>query len=180
MAVFNVSLKRIIPDDVVLWRGHASMVEEMAADLKIKPDAILCSVGGAGLLSGVMLGCKLVGWDDGMQMFLSNGSHRFISFQVPVVALETVGADCFYHSVQANSRLGAPIVKPPSGITIFHDDEHDVNLARLPAITSHASSLGASSPAAGAVSMALQRKGGVQCVRVPDVLSMQAALSFAG
>lgn len=30
-----------------------------------KPDAILCSVGGAGLLGGVLTGCKNVGWDDG-------------------------------------------------------------------------------------------------------------------
>jgi hypothetical protein len=41
------------------------MIEEIATDLDVKPDAIFCSVGGGGLLSGVMLGCKMVGWDDG-------------------------------------------------------------------------------------------------------------------
>jgi L-serine/L-threonine ammonia-lyase len=52
-------------DDPNLWLGHASLVQEIATDLDLKPDAIFCSVGGGGLLSGVMVGCKMVGWDDG-------------------------------------------------------------------------------------------------------------------
>lgn len=55
-------------DDATLWRGHASLVQEIATDLDSKPDAIFCSVGGAGLLSGVTAGCKMMGWDDGIRL----------------------------------------------------------------------------------------------------------------
>lgn len=41
------------------------MVHEISKDLAVKPDAIFCSVGGGGLLAGVMVGCKQVNWDDG-------------------------------------------------------------------------------------------------------------------
>jgi len=152
-------------DDPNLWRGHASMIEEISKDLKVKPDAIFCSVGGAGLLAGVMVGCETVGWDD-----------------VPIVALETIGSDCFYHSMQTNRRpklsseRAAPLVE---GVMTFYNEKHSVELVSLPAITSVASSLGASSPSAGAVKMALQRKGDIICALVPDALSMQTALAFA-
>lgn len=44
------------------------MIEESARQLPqgIKPDAVVCCVGGGGLAGGVMVGCKNVGWDDGM------------------------------------------------------------------------------------------------------------------
>jgi len=41
------------------------MVTEMRNDLPCKPDAIFCSVGGGGLLGGIIIGCKNVGWEDG-------------------------------------------------------------------------------------------------------------------
>ncbi|KAF8514045.1 tryptophan synthase beta subunit-like PLP-dependent enzyme [Gautieria morchelliformis] len=152
-------------DDVSLWRGHASMIQEMSSDLDVKPDAIFCSVGGGGLLAGIMVGCEMVGWDD-----------------VPIVALETNGADCFYHSVHANRepRLSKLISPPvPTGARRSYDETNGVHVLRLPAITSVASSLGASSPSPGAVKMAIERKGNVHCVLVPDALSMQTALTFA-
>lgn len=52
-------------DDRVLWEGHSSMILEIRDQLQKKPDAIFCSVGGGGLLGGIILGCKEVGWDDG-------------------------------------------------------------------------------------------------------------------
>lgn len=52
-------------DHPTVWQGHASMVHEIANQLPSKPDAIFCSVGGGGLLGGVLVGCKDVGWDDG-------------------------------------------------------------------------------------------------------------------
>lgn len=45
-------------DDPLLWQGHSSMIEEIAKDIPKKPDAIFCSVGGAGLLGGVLVGCN--------------------------------------------------------------------------------------------------------------------------
>lgn len=54
-------------DDPILWEGHASLAHEIKQQLPegVKPDAIFCSVGGAGLAGGIMDGCKAVGWDDG-------------------------------------------------------------------------------------------------------------------
>jgi L-serine/L-threonine ammonia-lyase len=51
-------------DDPIVWQGHASMIKEIAHQIPNKPDAIFCSVGGGGLLGGVLVGCKEVGWDD--------------------------------------------------------------------------------------------------------------------
>ena len=64
---FGCVCRVLVPayEDPVLWEGHASMIEEVKAQLPEKPDAIFCSVGGGGLLGGVIVGCKRVGWDDG-------------------------------------------------------------------------------------------------------------------
>jgi L-serine/L-threonine ammonia-lyase len=52
----------------VIWEGHASMVAEIKHDLsKVVPDAIFCSVGGGGLIGGIMEGCKKEGWDSGIE-----------------------------------------------------------------------------------------------------------------
>lgn len=52
-------------DDPLVWEGHSSMVKEISEQMRDKPAAICCSVGGAGLLGGIIIGCKSVGWDDG-------------------------------------------------------------------------------------------------------------------
>ncbi|GMV28185.1 MAG: serine/threonine dehydratase [Rhodanobacteraceae bacterium] len=49
-------------DDPLLWRGHASLVEELAQQCAQEPDAILVAVGGGGLLLGVLEGLRRVGW----------------------------------------------------------------------------------------------------------------------
>jgi len=70
-------------DDPLLWAGHASLVDEVAAT-GYKPDAVVLSVGGGGLLSGVVEGLKRNSWDD-----------------VPVLAVETQGAASLHAAVQA-------------------------------------------------------------------------------
>nr|XP_020479122.1 L-serine dehydratase/L-threonine deaminase-like [Monopterus albus]XP_020479123.1 L-serine dehydratase/L-threonine deaminase-like [Monopterus albus] len=77
-------------DHPLLWQGHASMISEVAATLgpSRKPGAVVVSVGGGGLLCGVIQGLKDVGWMD-----------------VPVVAMETVGADCFNAAVKAGRMV---------------------------------------------------------------------------
>uniref|UniRef100_A0AAQ4QCM7 L-serine ammonia-lyase n=1 Tax=Gasterosteus aculeatus aculeatus TaxID=481459 RepID=A0AAQ4QCM7_GASAC len=66
--------------------GHASVIAEVAASLGPgeRPGAVLVSVGGGGLLCGVVQGLRDVGWTD-----------------VPIVAMETAGADCFNAAVKA-------------------------------------------------------------------------------
>lgn len=41
------------------------MVKEMKNQLHHPPDAIFCSVGGGGLIGGILLGCQSVVWDNG-------------------------------------------------------------------------------------------------------------------
>jgi L-serine/L-threonine ammonia-lyase len=74
-------------DDPQVWRGHASLVREIA-ELGIKPGALVLSVGGGGLLCGVAEGLHSIGWSD-----------------VPIVAVETEGASSFAQSVQADRLI---------------------------------------------------------------------------
>jgi L-serine/L-threonine ammonia-lyase len=61
-------------DNPLLWQGHATMIDEVAA-AGVKPDAVLLSVGGGGLMCGVIEGLRNNGLTD-----------------VPVIAVETEGA----------------------------------------------------------------------------------------
>ncbi|KAG6869025.1 hypothetical protein C0993_005684 [Termitomyces sp. T159_Od127] len=147
-------------DHETLWEGHASIVAEIAAQLPSKPDAIFCSVGGGGLLGGLIHGCKQAGWDD-----------------VPLVALETIGSDCFFHSMALNAGRNAPL---PPDVRPVYVPGHDLTLAHFDSFSSRASgSLGASQPAPGVVKMALSRPGKVVCASVPDEFSMHALAMFA-
>lgn len=47
------------------------MITEIKNQLDVKPDAIFCSVGGGGLLGGIIVGCKNENWDDGKREKLS-------------------------------------------------------------------------------------------------------------
>ncbi len=70
-------------DDPLLWRGHASMIDEVAR-MGFRPDALLLSVGGGGLLCGVVEGMRRNGWHD-----------------VPVLAVETEGTASFNATAKA-------------------------------------------------------------------------------
>ena len=70
-------------DDPRVWKGHASIVHEIAG-AGVKPGAVVVSVGGGGLLCGLLEGLHEVGWTD-----------------VPIVAVETEGAASFAASVKA-------------------------------------------------------------------------------
>ncbi|KAI0720836.1 tryptophan synthase beta subunit-like PLP-dependent enzyme [Cerioporus squamosus] len=154
-------------NDPVLWEGHASLVHELRQQLPedIVPDAIFCSAGGGGLAGGIMTGCKAVGWDN-----------------VPIVTAETHGSNCFYQSLSLNDGLFVGNMdswKIPEGTTARYDKEHDVTVAHIDKLTSRATSLGATSPSAAVVKMALQRPGSIKSVCVSDEMTMQACLSFA-
>jgi L-serine/L-threonine ammonia-lyase len=102
--------------------------------------------------------------------------------EVPIVTLETIGSDCFFHSMSLNNgRFNSLNPLLPSGVDIVHDKENDVKLAHFNGFSSKASdSLGASQPSARVVKMALERQGKVECVSIPDELSMQSLASFTG
>ncbi|WP_302409672.1 pyridoxal-phosphate dependent enzyme [Comamonas kerstersii] len=74
-------------DDALLWQGHATLIDEVAA-AGIQPDAVVLSVGGGGLFCGVVEGLRRNGWQD-----------------VPVIAAETDGADALARSLAAGERI---------------------------------------------------------------------------
>lgn len=78
-------------DDPLIWDGHASLVKEMKESLPSKPGAIALSVGGGGMLCGVVQGLREVGWDD-----------------VPIIAMETKGAHSLNAAVQAGKLVTLP------------------------------------------------------------------------
>ncbi|KAG1884542.1 tryptophan synthase beta subunit-like PLP-dependent enzyme [Suillus subluteus] len=156
-------------DSPVLWDGHSSMVTEIQRQLPRQPDAIFCSVGGGGLIGGIVQGCKNVGWDE-----------------VPVVALETTGSNCFYNAIAINTRnftSKVPIVpsaeaEDSSPYTVEIVEEHNIAIPHMKALNSRATSLGATSPAPGVVRMAVDRAGGIKCACIPDEMAMHTARLF--
>jgi len=87
--------------------GYSNIVKETKIQLNgVKPSCFVLSVGGGGLLMGTLMGLGSVGWAD-----------------VPVVAMETVGADSLNKTLKAGKIveveltsiakcLGAPSVTP--------------------------------------------------------------------
>lgn len=88
-------------DHPMLWAGHATLIDEIV-ESGLRPDAVIAAVGGGGLACGLLEGMHKHGW-----------------FDVPLIAVETTGADSLYQSIQAKK------------------------VVTLPAITSQATSLGA-------------------------------------
>ncbi|KAJ7309617.1 hypothetical protein JRQ81_007671 [Phrynocephalus forsythii] len=78
-------------DDPLIWEGHMSLVREIKEQMDSKPGALVLSVGGGGMLCGVIQGLREVGWDD-----------------VPIIASETEGA----HSLHAALAAGKLVTLP--------------------------------------------------------------------
>lgn len=74
-------------DDPLIWEGHASLIDEVLA-AGLKPDAVVLSVGGGGLLCGVAKGLQKAGLS-----------------KVTIVTAETASAESFYKSVQAGELV---------------------------------------------------------------------------
>ena len=75
-------------DDPHIWEGHASVVDEIA-NAGITPDVVVLSVGGGGLLCGVVDGLRRNNWK-----------------HVPILAVETRGADSLSAAALANQHIG--------------------------------------------------------------------------
>ncbi len=121
-------------DDPLLWTGHATMIDEIAA-AGAAPDVVVLSVGGGGLMCGVIEGLRRNGWG-----------------HVPVVAVETRGADSLAQALAAGERV------------------------TLPAITSIATSLGARQVSQQAFDEA--RRHGVRSVVVSDAQAVDGCLAM--
>lgn len=79
-------------DDPLVWQGHATLIDEVARS-GVRPDAVVVSVGGGGLLCGLVEGMRRAGWSD-----------------VPVIAVETEGTDSLAQSVRAGHRVELPAI----------------------------------------------------------------------
>jgi len=83
-----------------IWEGAATVVDEIVAQMGTEVnggiDAIVCNVGGGGLLNGVM---------EGLQRYYTSD----ISMPMPkVLAVETIGADSLNASVKAGELVRLP------------------------------------------------------------------------
>lgn len=79
-------------DHPTIWAGHATMIDEIVEQCP-KPDVLILSVGGGGLLCGVVEGLERHGWHD-----------------VKVVTVETEGAASFAKAVAAGELITLPAI----------------------------------------------------------------------
>jgi L-serine/L-threonine ammonia-lyase len=121
-------------DDPLLWRGHATLVDEVV-NAGVPFNAVVLSVGGGGLLCGV-----------------AEGLERNGLAHVPIIAVETQGAQSLAAAMMAGNRV------------------------ELPAITSIATSLGARRVCERA--FVLSRTRPVQSVVVKDAEALAACHTF--
>ena len=122
-------------DDPSAWEGHATMMHEVAA-AGIRPGIVVVSVGGGGLLCGVAQGMEDLGWSN-----------------VPILAVETKGADSFAAAISAG------------------------RLITLESITSIATTLGARTVTPEALALARRRE--IRPLVVEDRSAVTACLRFA-
>jgi L-serine/L-threonine ammonia-lyase len=80
-------------DDPQIWEGHESIISECIQQCPQKPEVVIVAVGGGGLLSGVVGGLHHFGWED-----------------VPVMSVETEGADSFAKSLQTGRHITLPAI----------------------------------------------------------------------
>ena len=78
-------------DHADIWDGNASLIDEVAGQLDF--DVVVCSVGGGGLMSGMVQGLQ------------RNGLKH-----VPVVAVETEGAASLHAAIQAGELVTLPAI----------------------------------------------------------------------
>lgn len=104
-------------DHPAVWEGASSMIEEIKKQIPEKPDAIICSVGGGGLFSGIMQGLDRVGWGE----------------KVKVLAVETLGAESLAQSVEKGELITLPgITSIATSLGAIQVSEHAFKEARRP------------------------------------------------
>ncbi|AMS41455.1 pyridoxal-phosphate dependent enzyme [Aminobacter sp. NyZ550] len=79
-------------DDPLLWTGHATMIDEVVAE-GLSFDAVALSVGGGGLMSGIV-----------------EGLARNSLAHIPIIAVETEGAASLADAMEAGQRVQLPAI----------------------------------------------------------------------
>ncbi|RDW56457.1 hypothetical protein BP6252_14150 [Coleophoma cylindrospora] len=76
-----------------IWEGNSTIIDELYLQFGgFPPSVIVCSVGGGGLLNGIMIGLDRYNWTEA----------------VTVIAMETEGADCLAASVREGCIITLP------------------------------------------------------------------------
>lgn len=140
-----------------IWEGNSSIIDELEAQMHDQGgyDAVVCSVGGGGLLCGIMQGLERHGRLEESPSPCcpqASGPGRELR-NVRIMAVETEGAESLALSLRSK------------------------RLSRLPAITSIATSLGVAQVAAKALECA-QRPEVISCV-FPDLEACMGCVHFA-
>ena len=90
-------------DQEEVWDGHSFMIDEVVDQLRVqadvKPDVVVCSVGGGGLLAGVMRGLD----------------RHDLGHTTQVLAMETQGADSLSQSVEKGELVTLPAITSKAG-----------------------------------------------------------------
>lgn len=84
-----------------IWEGNATMIDEavlQARELGVDFDVVICSVGGGGLMSGVL-----------------SGLHRNGLPHIPLIAVETEGAASLHAAVCAGELVTLPAITSIAG-----------------------------------------------------------------
>lgn len=88
-----------------IWDGASTIVEELREQLAGQPiHAILASVGGGGLVNGLVQGVESSSWNSNNHDNDSNASKPV------VIAVETEGADSLNASIRAGSHITLPAI----------------------------------------------------------------------
>ncbi|KAI9158685.1 L-serine dehydratase [Paramyrothecium foliicola] len=127
-----------------VWDGASTIVSELREQMEVPIDAIACSVGGGGMVNGIMQGIETSSWPEGRKP--------------QVLAVETIGCDSLNSSVRAGEHV------------------------TLPAITSIATTLGASRVSAQTWKWYTQNGGeggNMQSLVVPDADAAISCVRFA-
>lgn len=104
-----------------IWEGNATVMEEISEQLQGKPDVVVCSVGGGGLLNGIMQVLDNKGWSDDVQ----------------VLAMETDGADSLNQSLRCRELITLPrITSQATSLGVVRVSQKTFEYAQRPNVTS--------------------------------------------
>lgn len=104
-----------------IWDGNSSIMKEIAEQLGDKPDVVVCSVGGGGLLNGIMQTIDEKKWND----------------DVEVLAMETRGADSLNQSLEAGKLITLPrITSQATSLGVVRVSDKTFEYAQRPNVSS--------------------------------------------
>lgn len=104
-----------------IWAGNSTVMHEIGEQLGSAPDVVVCSVGGGGLLNGIMQAIDERGWTD----------------EVQVLAMETTGADSLNQALRAGEVITLPkITSAATSLGCVRVSSKTFELAQRPNVSS--------------------------------------------